>query len=104
MKVFNMQVPDEQPHHCISAYKDEQCFCVWGDKRAVMEEVEPARIDNGKVKLTLRAGKNEYFYGGGVQNGRFSHKGTAINIVNENSWTDGLHFQSWSLRLWQQGG
>ncbi len=89
MKVFNMQVPDEQPHHCISAYKDEQCFCVWGDKRAVMEEVEPARIDNGKVKLTLRAGKNEYFYGGGVQNGRFSHKGTAINIVNENSWTDG---------------
>ncbi|MDR2804482.1 MAG: DUF5110 domain-containing protein, partial [Dysgonamonadaceae bacterium] len=31
----------------------------------------------------------EYFYGGGVQNGRFSHKGQAIAIENQNSWTDG---------------
>ena len=89
MKVFNMQIPDQQPHHCISLYKDEQCFRVWGDKRPVLEELEPARIEDGKVVLTLKAGEKEYFYGGGVQNGRFSHKGTAINIVNENSWTDG---------------
>ncbi|MBR4782918.1 MAG: DUF5110 domain-containing protein [Bacteroidaceae bacterium] len=89
MTVYNMQVPDEQPHHCISKYKDEQLFRVWGDKRPVLEELEPARIDKGKVSLVLKAGENEYFYGGGVQNGRFSHRGTAINIVNENSWTDG---------------
>lgn len=45
---------------------------------------------NGKrtaVKLAGRPG--EYFYGGGVQNGRFSHKGKSIDIVNTNSWTDG---------------
>ncbi|MBO4486878.1 MAG: DUF5110 domain-containing protein [Bacteroidaceae bacterium] len=89
MTVYNIQVPDEQPHHCISKYKDEQLFRVWGDKRPVLEELEPARIDKGKVSLVLKAGENEYFYGGGVQNGRFSHRGTAINIVNENSWTDG---------------
>ena len=29
-------------------------------------------------------------YGGGVQNGRFSHKGKVIAIENRNSWTDGV--------------
>ena len=53
------------------------------------EEVEPVLFDKGKVTVTLKENPNEYFYGGGVQNGRFSHKGKAINIVNENSWTDG---------------
>ena len=55
----------------------------------VFEEVEPVLFDKGKVTVTLKENPNEYFYGGGVQNGRFSHKGKAINIVNENSWTDG---------------
>ena len=53
------------------------------------EEAEPVLFDKGKVTVTLKENPNEYFYGGGVQNGRFSHKGKAINIVNENSWTDG---------------
>ena len=50
------------------------------------------RDDNGgraRTVLTLTESPDEYFYGGGVQNGRFSHKGRVINIVNENSWTDG---------------
>ena len=60
------------------------------EKNAVaFEEVEPVLFDKGKVTVTLKENPNEYFYGGGVQNGRFSHKGKAINIVNENSWTDG---------------
>jgi hypothetical protein len=37
----------------------------------------------------LADSNNEYFYGGGVQNGRFSHKGKIIAIENQNSWTDG---------------
>lgn len=60
------------------------------EKKAVaFEEAEPVLFDKGKVTVTLKENPNEYFYGGGVQNGRFSHKGKAINIVNENSWTDG---------------
>ncbi|MBO4730594.1 MAG: DUF5110 domain-containing protein [Bacteroidaceae bacterium] len=89
MKVYNMQESDEDTHRCISIYKDEFAFNVMGDKRPVLEELEPATIADGKATLVLKAGAREYFYGGGVQNGRFSHKGTAINIVNENSWTDG---------------
>ena len=41
------------------------------------------------MTLTLKENPQEYFYGGGVQNGRFSHKGKAISIENQNSWTDG---------------
>ncbi|WP_276484606.1 TIM-barrel domain-containing protein [Paraflavitalea pollutisoli] len=39
--------------------------------------------------LRLQESPQEYFYGGGVQNGRFSHKGKSIAIENQNSWTDG---------------
>jgi alpha-glucosidase (family GH31 glycosyl hydrolase) len=54
-----------------------------------IEEVKPVEFDKQKVVLTLKENPNEYFYGGGVQNGRFSHKGKAISIENQNSWTDG---------------
>ncbi len=55
----------------------------------VLEEVEPVHFEKGKVALTLKENTQEYFYGGGVQNGRFSHKGKVIAIENQNSWTDG---------------
>lgn len=85
MTVHNLAVPESQKVFPLPRHS----FWVWGEERPVLEEVEPARVVNGKATLTLKAGEKEYFYGGGVQNGRFSHKGTAINIVNENSWTDG---------------
>ena len=55
----------------------------------VVEELEAPLFEKGKVTLTLKENPQEYFYGGGVQNGRFSHKGKIISIENQNSWTDG---------------
>lgn len=55
----------------------------------VVEELEAPLFEKGKVTLTLKETPQEYFYGGGVQNGRFSHKGKVISIENQNSWTDG---------------
>ncbi|MBC9794459.1 TIM-barrel domain-containing protein [Sinomicrobium weinanense] len=55
----------------------------------VVEELEPITFDKKKVSLSLKENPDEYFYGGGVQNGRFSHKGKSIAIENQNSWTDG---------------
>lgn len=55
----------------------------------VVEEAEAALFEKDKVTLTLKEHPQEYFYGGGVQNGRFSHKGKVISIENQNSWTDG---------------
>ena len=57
--------------------------------RTVVQEAAPALFEKNKVTLTLKAGADEYFYGGGVQNGRFSHRGQQIAIENTNSWTDG---------------
>lgn len=67
--------------------------------KTVVEEIAPATIGgapksngapaDGKTTLTFAQQPDEYFFGGGVQNGRFSHKGQVVNIVNENSWTDG---------------
>ena len=57
--------------------------------RVVVEEIAPILFEKEKVTITLKECDEEYFYGGGVQNGRFSHKGKSIFIENENSWTDG---------------
>ena len=55
----------------------------------VVEEVKPILFEKNSTIITLKENPDEYFYGGGVQNGRFSHKGKAIAIENQNSWTDG---------------
>lgn len=55
----------------------------------VVEETTAKLFEKEKVTITLKENPNEYFYGGGVQNGRFSHKGKVISIENQNSWTDG---------------
>lgn len=55
----------------------------------VVEAVAPFAFSDKNVTLSLKERDNEYFYGGGVQNGRFSHKGKAIAIVNTNNWIDG---------------
>ena len=55
----------------------------------VVEEVAPVSFDKNSTTLTFKEHGGEYFYGGGVQNGRFSHKGKAIAIENTNNWVDG---------------
>ncbi len=57
--------------------------------KVVMESIKPVEFDKSSTTLTLRAHENEYFFGGGVQNGRFSHKGKTIAIENTNNWVDG---------------
>lgn len=57
--------------------------------KVVVESLEPVTFEEKKVTLQLKEAKEEYFFGGGVQNGRFSHKGKTIAIENQNSWTDG---------------
>lgn len=59
------------------------------DDSVVVEQAAPMLLEKGSSSLSLKAQPGEYFYGGGVQNGRFSHKGKVISIENQNSWTDG---------------
>ncbi|HFU4466206.1 TPA: discoidin domain-containing protein [Streptococcus suis] len=55
----------------------------------VTKEVLPVQITPTQTSQVLNQDENEFFFGGGMQNGRFSHKGQKINIVNENNWVDG---------------
>ena len=71
--------------------KQTACFKLvrLSDDAVVAESLVPVEFSAKKVSILLKGNKEEYFYGGGVQNGRFSHKGKIISIVNSNSWTDG---------------
>ena len=72
-------------------------------QHTVVSQTEPTLFERGKTTLTLSQQPNEWFYGGGVQNGRFSHRGEKIDIVNTNSWTDGGVCSSAPF-YWSTGG
>lgn len=55
----------------------------------VLKEYQPIFYDYGVIVQELKQHNNEYFFGGGMQNGRFSHKSEVIEIVNNNEWDDG---------------
>ena len=58
--------------------------------KTVVQTIAPVEFQGDKRTIVkLKENPGEWFYGGGVQNGRFSHKGKVIDIVNTNSWTDG---------------
>lgn len=57
--------------------------------KTVVKSLAPVAFEKNTVNIELQEEQDEYFYGGGVQNGRFSHKGKVIAIENQNSWTDG---------------
>ena len=59
-----------------------------GEQQRVLE-IRPAEFKKGKTQLTLSKEAKDHFYGGGCQNGRFSHQGQRIAIVNTNNWVDG---------------
>ena len=58
-------------------------------RHTVVRQTAPTLFAPRRTTLTLSMQPDEWFYGGGVQNGRFSHRGQKIAIENTNSWTDG---------------
>lgn len=57
--------------------------------KEVVKEKSPLSYAHKQVMQTLHQREDEYFFGGGMQNGRFTHKGQEIDIVNSNNWVDG---------------
>ncbi|WP_431781242.1 TIM-barrel domain-containing protein [Streptomyces chumphonensis] len=59
------------------------------DGRELWRETAPlAWSDEGTVQ-TLAQGEREQFFGGGMQNGRFSHRDETIDITRDYDWNDG---------------
>ncbi len=71
--------------------KEKSTFRIINRKtnKLVVESLAPITFEAAQVTMLLKENPTEYFFGGGVQNGRFSHKGKSIAIENQNSWTDG---------------
>lgn len=96
-KIAQLSVKEQGPLYVITTgsitvrfeKSSSQFSITTGDGRTVVQSLAPVYFEENKTTLQLKEAADEYFYGGGVQNGRFSHKGRAIAIENQNSWTDG---------------
>lgn len=62
------------------------------DGEPIWTEAAPLDMDaKAGTTQTLKTDSNEYFYGGGQQNGYFSHKGRKIAIRADGNWGEGGH-------------
>lgn len=96
--VENLYIKESDKTYTVTTAKIELSVCKATEQIRVknlttgqiaFEEAAPVLFKNGKTIVTLKQSEGEFFYGGGVQNGRFSHAGKAIDIENQSSWTDG---------------
>lgn len=70
--------------NCTFSLSDQHNNLIW-------EELESLRFREKETCQTFSSGVDEYYYGGGQQNGFFSHKGTEIEIVADGNWNEGGH-------------
>ena len=75
----------------LRVYKKPLRFALFDhdDASVVWQESRPLTYGPSTVQ-TLRRGDSEHFYGGGMQNGYFSHRDTSVNIsLDTRGWGDG---------------
>ncbi len=61
------------------------------DGTPIWQELAPLNLTSNLTTQTLSSAPAEYYYGGGQQNGHFSHKGTRIDIRADGKWDEGGH-------------
>lgn len=73
----------------VRAYKNPLRFALYdrSDKNMIWEEMEPLTFGS-RTYQTLKRGGKECFYGGGMQQGRFSHAGKDLDIA-VTGWFEG---------------
>lgn len=59
------------------------------EDKMLWEEASPISIQDNQTTQTLKTDTNEYFYGGGQQNGYYSHKNKTIDIAVGGGWDAG---------------
>ena len=74
----------------LRAYKNPLRFALYksDNKTLVWEELKGLTYGKETVQ-SLKSDPKEYFYGGGMQNGRFSHRGKTIYLKIDYNWNDG---------------
>lgn len=69
--------------------RDTALMTIADGEKTVMQETAPLQFNGNATVQYLEKGNAENFFGGGMQNGRFIHTGSTINIANESNWVDG---------------
>ncbi|TWF41358.1 alpha-glucosidase (family GH31 glycosyl hydrolase) [Chitinophaga polysaccharea] len=74
----------------VRVYKQPLRFALYDitNTRAIWEESTPLTFGSVTTQ-TMKRQPDEYFYGGGMQNGYFSHRGQEILIEKGNGWDNG---------------
>lgn len=77
----------------LRVYKHPLTFALYesDNKTLVWEETEGLSWDQNGTVQTLNRGEDEQFFGGGMQNGRFTHRDQTIQIAVSYNWNDGGH-------------
>jgi alpha-glucosidase len=74
----------------LRVYKHPQRFALYRADNATPVWEETRGITYGKQTVQyLKRGATEQFFGGGMQNGRFSHRGKTIHMTIDYNWEDG---------------
>ncbi|MFC7615834.1 TIM-barrel domain-containing protein [Actinokineospora soli] len=87
---------DEGDHYAIRAgttevraYKDPLRFALHQGGKQIWTETAPLAWTDKAATQSLSRGATEQYVGGGMQNGRFSHRGQTIRITRDFDWDDG---------------
>lgn len=59
------------------------------NRTAVWSEADPLRWTSGGLRQSLKRGGKEQFFGGGEQNGSFSHRDQVMRVGNNTNWDEG---------------
>lgn len=75
----------------VRAYKEPLRFALYdaSNSQLVWEERQGLTYDGGAYHQSLSRGPREQFFGGGMQNGRFSHRDQTIGVRRNRNWSDG---------------
>lgn len=89
----------------LRAYKNPLRFALYqSDNRTVVwQETRGLTWTGDAMQQTLARGPQEQFYGGGEQNGSFSHRGQRVNVANNYNWNDGGYNNSQPFYLSSSG-
>eukprot|EP00931_Biecheleriopsis_adriatica_P055344 TRINITY_DN32696_c0_g1_i1.p1 TRINITY_DN32696_c0_g1~~TRINITY_DN32696_c0_g1_i1.p1 ORF type:complete len:886 (+),score=161.90 TRINITY_DN32696_c0_g1_i1:51-2708(+) len=60
-----------------------------GDGTVLFSEMQGLTLNSTATFQTLKSQDDEFYFGGGMQNGRFSHKGHRIRVSVDYNWEDG---------------
>ncbi len=78
------------PEVALRAYKRPMRFALYRSDNKIPVWEETKGITYGKQTIQyLKRGEDEQFFGGGMQNGRFSHRGKSIKMTIDYNWEDG---------------